>query len=90
MSQQSWLASMSASSCGSDEGLGRAVARLADVVDLGAMHADDVEEGLAVDVEAGAGAALALDAALVERRGGGERRATSGDARRTADRPGRT
>ena len=41
---------------GGDEGLG-GVAGLADVVDLGAVHADDVEEGLAVDVEAGAGSA---------------------------------
>ena len=32
--------------------------RLADVVDLGAVHADDVEEGLAIDVVAGAGSAL--------------------------------
>ena len=31
--------------------------RIADVVNLGAVHADDVEERFAVDVEAGAGAA---------------------------------
>ena len=43
------------------------------------MHADDVEEGLAVDVEAGAGAAVAVGA-LGERRGGAERRAGLGDA----------
>ena len=48
---------MSWSSCGDEEGLG-GVLGLADVVDLGAVHADDVEEGLAVDVEAGAGAAF--------------------------------
>ena len=36
--------------------------RLADVVDLGAVHADDVEERLAVDVVAGAGSAFVIDA----------------------------
>ena len=41
------------------------------------MHADDVEEGLAVDVEAGEGSALGCSAPLVERRGGDERRAVS-------------
>ncbi len=45
------------------------------------MHADDVEERLAVDVEAGAGAALVVDA-RGERRGGGQRRALLGNARR--------
>src|SRR6202012_5863448 len=44
-----------------------------------AVHADDVEEGLAVDVEAGAGTAVAVGA-LGERRGGTERRAGLGDA----------
>ena len=43
------------------------------------MHADDVEEGLAVGVEAGAGSALGF-AALVERRGGGEGTCGLGDA----------
>ena len=38
-----------------------AQARSADVVDLGAMHADHVQEGLAVDVEAGASATLVAD-----------------------------
>ena len=53
---------------------------LADVVDLGAVHADDVEEGLAVDVEAGAGSTGDVRL-LRERRGCAERRADLGDAR---------
>ena len=44
------------------------------------MHADDVEEGLAVDVEAGAGSAGDVRL-LGERRGCSERRAEFGDAR---------
>ena len=43
------------------------------------MHADDVEEGLAVDVEAGAGSAGDVRL-LGERRGGAERGAGLGDA----------
>ena len=43
------------------------------------MHADDVEEGFAVDVVAGARAAFAIDGGG-ERRGGGEGRACFGDA----------
>ena len=63
-----------------EEGLG-GVLRLADVVDLGAVHADDVEEGLAVDVEAGAGSAG--DVRLLRKRSGcSERGAGLGDARR--------
>jgi hypothetical protein len=54
--------------------------RLADVVDLGAVHADDVEEGLAVDVEAGAGAAGDPVGLLGEGRGGAEGGAGLGDA----------
>ena len=53
---------------------------MTDLVDLGAVHADDVEEGLAVEVEAGAGSALALSLPLVERGGGGERTGSLGDA----------
>jgi hypothetical protein len=44
------------------------------------VHADDVEEGLAVDVEAGAGSAGDVAALLRERGGGAERRAGFGDA----------
>ncbi len=62
-----------------DEGLG-GVAGLADVVDLGAVHADDVEEGLAVDVEAGAGSAGDLGL-LGERGGCAEGGAELGDPR---------
>ena len=55
------------------------VLRLADVVHFGAVHADDVEEGLAVDVEARAG--TAGDVRLLrERRSCSERRAGLGDA----------
>ncbi len=61
-----------------NEGLG-GVLRLANIVDLGAMHADDVEEGLAVDVEAGAGSAGDVRL-LRERRCGAERRASLGNA----------
>ena len=53
---------------------------LADVVDLGAVHADDVEEWLAVDVEAGAGAAGNLGL-LGDGGGRAERGAGFGDAR---------
>ena len=42
------------------EGLA-ALARSADIVHLGAVHADHVEEWLTVDVEPRAGSALALD-----------------------------
>ena len=52
--------------------------RGADLVDLGAMHADDVEKGLAVDVEAGAGATF-LFGFLADGSGGGEWRAGFGD-----------
>ena len=51
----------------------------ADLVDFGAVHADDVEEGLAVDVEAGAGAALFVSG-LGEGGGGAEGGAGFGDA----------
>ena len=61
-----------------DEGFG-GVARGADVVDLGAVHADDVEEGLAVDVEAGAGSASDLRL-LGERGCGSEGGGALGDA----------
>ena len=44
-----------------DEGIA-AEARFADVVDFGAMHTNDIEKRLAIDVEAGACAALAFDA----------------------------
>src|SRR5947209_3371868 len=50
-----------------------------DVVDGGAVHADDVEEGFAIDVEAGAGATV-LIVLLGEGGGGGEVRAFGGDA----------
>ena len=50
---------MRSSSCGATKGSAE-LRRAADVVDLGAVHADDVEEGLAVDVEAGAGSAGGL------------------------------
>ena len=69
---------MSWSSCGTTKG-SCGVLRLADVVDLGAVHADDVEEGLAVDVEAGAGSASDVRL-LGERRGCSERGAGLGDA----------
>ncbi len=69
---------------GSDEGLGGGL-RLADVVDLGAVHADDVEEGLAVDIEAGAGSAGDLGL-LGERRCGAEWGQSSERYARTASR----
>ncbi len=69
---------MSSSSWGATKGSAES-AGLADVVDLGAVHADDVEEGLAVDVEAGAGSAGDLGL-LGERGGGAEGRAGLGDA----------
>src|SRR6185437_9410088 len=65
--------------CGVCGAFGRGLEGLVDVVDLGAMHADNVEEGLAVDVEAGAGATVAIGT-LRERRGSAERRAGLGDA----------
>jgi hypothetical protein len=54
------------------------LARRADVVDLGAVHADHVKKGLAVDVEAGAGAALALHSGG-QRSGRGDGRAVGGN-----------
>ena len=50
------------------------------MVDLGAVHADDVEEGLAVEVEAGAGSAGYFERGLGGGGGGGELAAGLGDA----------
>ena len=63
-----------------DERFGRLL-RLADVVHLGAVHADDVEKRLAVDVETGAGSALVIHRSR-QRRRRCQRRALLGDARR--------
>ncbi len=74
---------------GNGEGLGAGF-RLADLVDLSAVHADDVEEGLAVDVEAGAGSAFVLLRSAVSGVAEASSGAAFGDARRTAGKPGRT
>ena len=64
---------------GGDEGFFGRGAGFADVVDLGAVHADDVEEGLAVEVEAGAGSAFDFGF-FGGLGGGGEAGAGLGDA----------
>ena len=78
---QAWrLAAEEVVEVGDAEGLGAGGAGGgADLVDLGAVHADDVEEGFAVDVEAGAGSALLGADLLADGGGGGERGAGGGD-----------
>ena len=81
---------------GRGEGLGRV--GVADLVYFRTVHADDVEEGLPVDVEAGARAAPLVQAGStvwhIEPAGKAEWRrpmpAPFRPGRRTADRPGRT
>ena len=69
---------------------------LADLVHFRAVHADDVEERLAIDIEAGAGASALGQAAvgilrlLAKRGGGDERRGSFRPGPRIADKPGRT